>query len=135
MDADNDDLLTVDDVGPVVASRILAFFGESHNREVLSGLEKAGVHWPESAPQGKGSTVSGPLEGKVFVLTGTLQELTREQAKTLIEAEGGVVTGSVSQKTDYVVVGVKAGSKLTKAQKLGIQIIDGHELQKLLADQ
>jgi DNA ligase (NAD+) len=136
IEADNDDLLEVEDIGPVVASRIQAFFGEPHNREVLSGLERAGVHWPESDPKLDGNAVpGGHLEGKLFVLTGALQGLTRDQAKELIEAEGGTVTGSVSQKTDYLVVGVKAGSKLTKAQKLGIEVIDEQMLQKLLSDQ
>jgi DNA ligase (NAD+) len=135
LNANEDDLQTVEDVGPVVASRIRAFFSERHNRDVVSGLRDVGIHWTEIEPKSAGEAAKGHLSGKIFVLTGTLPGMTRDQAKELIEASGGTVTGSVSQKTNYLVTGDKAGSKLTKAQKLGIQIIDEQGLQKLLADQ
>jgi DNA ligase (NAD+) len=131
--ADETSLQAVGDIGPVVASRVRAFFDEKHNRDVIQGLIDAGVAWPESPP--KNVAVSGPLTGKSFVLTGTLTGMTRDQAKERIQAAGGSVTGSVSQKTNYVVFGAKAGSKLSKAQKLGIETIDEQGLEKLLNDQ
>jgi DNA ligase (NAD+) len=135
LSANEDELQTVADVGPVVASRIRAFFSERHNRDVVSGLQDVGIHWTEIEPNSAGEAAKGLLSGKIFVLTGTLPGMTRDQAKELIEASGGTVTGSVSQKTNYLVSGDKAGSKLTKAQKLGIEIIDEQGLQKLLSDQ
>lgn len=129
MSADETALLEVDDVGPIVAQSIVQFFAEPHNREVVEQLRAAGVFWQESAPQKK--TVGG-LAGKIFVLTGTLPTLSREQAKEKIEAVGGKVAGSVSKKTDYVVAGAEAGSKLAKAQELGVTILGEEELKKLL---
>jgi DNA ligase (NAD+) len=131
--ADEASLQAVGDIGPVVASRVRAFFDENHNRDVIQGLIDVGVAWPESPP--KNVAVSGPLTGKSFVLTGVLTGMTRDQAKERIQAAGGSVTGSVSQKTSYLVFGAKAGSKLSKAQKLGIETIDEHGLEKLLNDQ
>jgi len=133
MSANEETLQTVTDVGPVVASRVHAFFNEKHNRDVIQGLRDAGMTWTER----ESATVSanGPLDGKVFVLTGTLAGMTRDEAKDRIQAAGGKVTGSVSQKTDYVVFGDKAGSKLSKAQKLGVTLIDEDGLKKLLIDQ
>ncbi|MGH8223947.1 MAG: NAD-dependent DNA ligase LigA [Woeseiaceae bacterium] len=133
MAASAEDLQSVPDVGPVVASRIRAFFDEDHNREVIDQLLAAGISWPRSDRQAGGK--SGALAGKIFVLTGTLPELSRDDATRLIQAGGGRVTGSVSQRTDYVVAGDKAGSKLTKAQKLGISVINESRLKKLLSDQ
>jgi DNA ligase (NAD+) len=133
MDASEKTLQDVNDVGPVVAARVRAFFDEKHNRDVIQGLIDAGVTWAESEPSRQAS--SGPLAGKVFVLTGTLSGMTRDQAKDRILQAGGSVSGSVSKKTDYVVFGAKAGSKLTKAQKLGIETIDESTLEKLLSDQ
>jgi len=95
-------------VGPVLAQSIARFVAERHNREVIAALRKAGVHWPETAPQ---RAPAGPLNGVTFVLTGTLPTLAREQAKALIEDNGGKVAGSVSRKTNYVVAGSDAGSK------------------------
>jgi DNA ligase (NAD+) len=131
--ADEEALQTVSDVGPVVASRVQAFFGEKHNRDVIRGLIGAGVTWAER--QSSAPVADGPLLGKIFVLTGTLAGMTRDEAKDRIQAAGGKVTGSVSPKTDYVVFGDKAGSKLTKAQKLGVKTIDEEEMKKLLVDQ
>ena len=124
-------LLEVNDVGPVVAQSIHAFFEQPHNREVVEQLRAAGVTWAE----GEGSASAEPkaLSGKTFVLTGTLPTLSRDEAKDLIEAAGGKVAGSVSKKTDYVVAGTEAGSKLAKAQELGITILDEAGLQALLA--
>ncbi len=131
MAADEDALQQVPDVGPVVAQSIAQFFAERHNREVISQLIDAGVHWEEGA----GSPIStSPISGKTFVLTGTLPSLTRDEAKERIEALGGKVSGSVSKKTDYVVAGAEAGSKLVKAQELGITILDEAGLMELLEE-
>ena len=124
------DLLAVRDVGPIVAQSIIQFFAEPHNLEVVGKLRAAGVHWLESA----GVLPSlGILAGKTLVLTGTLPTLTRDAAKEKIEAAGGKVAGSVSKKTDYVVAGEEAGSKLAKAQELGVTILDEAGLLALLA--
>jgi DNA ligase (NAD+) len=127
--ADVDALQQVPDVGPIVAECIAEFFAEPHNREVIEQLRAAGVHWAEGEPQG---TVAGALAGKTFVLTGTLPTLSRDEAKALIEARGGKVAGSVSKKTHYVVAGAEAGSKLDKAQALGLAILDEDGLRALL---
>ena len=128
--ADAETLQQVPDVGPVVAESIAQFFAEAHNREVIASLRAAGIHWEERAGQQGAS--AGPLSGKTLVLTGTLPTLSREEAKTMIEAAGGKVSGSVSKKTDYVVVGAEAGSKLEKAQGLGIALLDETALLALL---
>jgi len=130
--ATEEDLETVPDVGPVVASRIRAFFDEEHNREVIARLTKAGVHWKETEPSG--ASKDGPLAGKVFVLTGTLPSMTRDEAKDRIQALGGKVTGSVSKKTDFVIYGDKAGSKLKKAQDLDVETLDEEQFEALLRD-
>jgi len=130
--ATEEDLETVPDVGPVVASRIRAFFDEEHNREVIARLTKAGVHWKETEPSG--APKDGPLAGKVFVLTGTLPSMTRDEAKDRIQALGGKVTGSVSKKTDSVIYGDKAGSKLKKAQDLDVETLDEEQFEALLRD-
>ena len=128
-------LQQVPDVGPIVAESIVNFFAEEHNREVIGRLIApaeaggAGIHWDELAAQ---STATGIFTGKTLVLTGTLPTLPRETAKAMIEAMGGKVSGSVSKKTDYVVAGADAGSKLSKAQELGINIIDESALLKML---
>ena len=132
MDATLDQLLAVNDVGPVVAQSIRTFFEQKHNREVVDQLRAAGVTWPE----GEGSAASQapqPLAGKTFVLTGTLPTLTRDDAVERIEAAGGKVSGSVSKKTDYVVAGTEAGSKLDKARDLGRPVLDESTLLALLA--
>ncbi len=132
-----DQLQQVPDVGPIVAESILNFFSEQHNREIISTLiapaEEGGVgiHWDVVAAQ---AGVTGIFTGKTFVLTGTLPSLGREDAKAMIENAGGKVSGSVSKKTDYVVAGADAGSKLTKAQELGLNIVDETELLKMLSE-
>ena len=129
-DAPLDALLAVPDVGPVVAQSIRTFFDQPHNREVVEQLRACGVHWDEST---RDHDAPRPLAGKTLVLTGTLPTLSREEAKARIEAAGGKVTGSVSKKTDYVVAGSEAGSKLAKAQELGVTVLDEDGLDKLLA--
>jgi len=129
--ANEEALLAVPDVGPVVASRIRSFFDEPHNRDVIAALQNYGVHWKDAEPQQNRS--DGPLAGKIFVLTGTLSSMTRDEAKQKIQALGGKVTGSVSKKTDYVVYGEKAGSKLSKAQDLHVDTLDVEQFEKLLS--
>ena len=133
MKADEESLQTVQDVGPIVASRIHSFFAEKHNQKVVKGLIDSGLTWKETKASPKAA--DGPLAGKIFVLTGTMSNMTRDEAKDKIQAAGGKVTGSVSKKTNFVVYGDNAGSKLTKAQKLGIETIDEDALQKILPDQ
>jgi len=123
-------LLAVRDVGPIVAQSIVQFFAEPHNLEVVSRLRDAGVRWPETSGMQQSA---GILAGKTLVLTGSLPTLTRDAAKEKIEAAGGKVAGSVSKKTDYVVAGEEAGSKLVKAQELGVAILDEAGLLSLLA--
>ncbi len=129
MQADTEKLLQVNDVGPVVAESITNFFSEAHNLSVINALIDAGIRWPET--EGKQQSV-GKLSGKTLVLTGTLPTMSRDSAKELIEAAGGKVSASVSKKTDYVVAGAEAGSKLDKAQELGIIILDEAGLLELL---
>jgi len=129
--ATEEELVEVPDVGPVVASRIRSFFDEGHNRDVIRALQEFGVHWKESEPQRSPS--EGGLSGKTFVLTGTLTNMTRDEAKQKIHALGGKVTGSVSKKTSYLIYGDKAGSKLAKAQELGVETMDEAGLTELLA--
>ncbi|HYM47949.1 MAG TPA: NAD-dependent DNA ligase LigA, partial [Burkholderiaceae bacterium] len=131
INASEEELLQVPDVGPVVAASIARFFAESHNRDGVKQLRAVGVHWPESEPV---RAPIGHLHGKTFVITGTLPTLKRDDAKALIEAAGGKVSGSVSKKTDYVVAGEDAGSKLAKAREFGVTIIDEAQLSKLLGD-
>ncbi|WP_332674919.1 NAD-dependent DNA ligase LigA [Aromatoleum sp.] len=129
MDADVERLQQVPDVGPIVAQSIAGFFAEAHNREVIEQLRAAGVTWEEGAPA---VPASGAASGKTFVLTGTLPTLGRDDAKELIESHGGKVSGSVSKKTDYVVAGADAGSKLAKAEALGLAILDEDGLRRVL---
>ncbi len=130
--ATEEDLQTVADVGPVVAARVKAFFSEEHNLDVITRLQDYGVEWPESAPMAR--PADGPLAGKTFVITGTLPTLTRDEAKDLIQSLGGKVTGSVSGKTDYLIAGEKAGSKLATAEKLNISVLDELGLRSLISD-
>jgi len=122
-------LLGVNDVGPIVAQSIHTFFQQPHNREVVEQLRACGVSWEEGAAAAQASK---PLAGKTFVLTGTFPTLSRDQAKDLLEAAGAKVAGSVSKKTDYVVAGSEAGSKLDKAQVLGVAVIDEAAMLGLL---
>ncbi len=128
MQADAEMLMQVPDVGPVVAESLVAFFAEPHNRAVIERLGQTEA-WQDGEAQ---PFAAGHLAGKTFVLTGTLPNLAREAAKALIEAAGGKVAGSVSKKTDYLVAGAEPGSKYTKAQELGVTILDEAQLLKLL---
>jgi DNA ligase (NAD+) len=130
LDAPSEALLEVNDVGPIVAESILQFLSEPHNRDVIKSMQDLGVTWPETAGKQRSA---GVLLGKTLVLTGTLPNLSRDAAQTLIEAAGGKVSGSVSKKTDFVVAGAEAGSKLEKAQDLNVAIIDEAGLLSLLA--
>jgi DNA ligase (NAD+) len=129
MAASEVELEEVEDVGPVMAKEIAAFFRESHNLEVIQDLRGCGIHWDESA---KPMASSLPLKGKNFVLTGTLSGMTREEAKQRIEALGGKVTGSVTGKTTYLVVGEDPGSKLARAEELGVEVLGEEEFAAIL---
>lgn len=137
MEADVEALQQVPDIGPVVAQSIADFFAERHNRGVVEQLRASGIRWKEEAGtkaktgSDAGSSGSG-VNGKVFVLTGTLPNLGREGVRERIEGAGGKVAGSVSKKTDYVVVGAEPGSKYEKAVELGIPILDEQGLLQLL---
>ncbi len=130
MDAGVEQLLEVPDVGPVVAESIHTFFQQPHNREVVEQLRACGVDWEEGEAAARAPK---PLAGKTIVLTGTLPSLSRDAAKDLLEAAGAKVAGSVSKKTDYVVAGAEAGSKLDKARELGVAVLDEDGLRALLA--
>lgn len=127
MDAQMDELLMVNDVGPVVADSIMSFMSEPHNREVIEQLLVSGIEFQKEARR-----TAVDLSGKTFVLTGTLPTLSRDQAKELLEAAGAKVAGSVSQKTSFVVAGSEAGSKLDKATELGIPVLDEAALLSML---
>ncbi|MBE7566621.1 NAD-dependent DNA ligase LigA [Acidithiobacillus thiooxidans] len=129
MTADEAQLQNIPDVGPIVAESVQHFFAQSHNREVITALRTAGLHWEKVAPKS-----SGHLAGRIFVLTGTLPQMSREEAKAAIEATGAKVSSSVSAKTDYVVLGADAGSKAEKAAKLGITVVDEAQLLELLKE-
>ncbi len=124
-----EDLLKVDDVGEIVAKHVVYFFRQTHNLEVITALIDSGIKWPEITPK---ALKPQPLADKTYVLTGTLTQLKRNDAKASLQALGAKVSGSVSAKTDYVVAGEAAGSKLTKAQELNIPVIDENELIALL---
>lgn len=128
MQADIASLMQVNDVGPVVAEAAYQFFAETHNREVIAAMRALGVQWVDIAKTSHASAFAG----KIFVLTGTLPTLKRDQAQAMIEASGGKVSGSVSAKTSYVVAGAEAGSKLEKAQQLNIPILDESALLAML---
>lgn len=132
MNASFEQLLAVRDVGPIVAQSIRTFFDQPHNCEVVEQLRAAGVTWPEHEPSAAADAATLPLFGKTVVLTGTLPTLAREEAKAMLEAAGAKVAGSVSKKTHYVVAGAEAGSKLDKAQELGITVLDEQGLRDLL---
>jgi DNA ligase (NAD+) len=126
--ADEGRLQQVQDVGPIVAKSIKSFFAEPHNCAVISQLRASGVNWEEH----EGERVEAlPLSGKIFVLTGTLS-MSRDEAKENLEALGAKVSGSVSKKTDYVVAGIEAGSKLDKARELGVKILDEQQFLALM---
>lgn len=127
MQASIDDLEVIPDVGPVVATQIVTFFRQKHNRELIENLLKFGIYWPKQKPMRK-----QPLVGQTFVLTGSLESMSREEAKEKLLALGAKISESVSKNTTYVVVGSDPGSKLAKAEKLGIKIIDEKALLEII---
>jgi DNA ligase (NAD+) len=127
MSASEEELLEVEEIGPRIAQSIREFFQEPKNRELVEQLRRAGL-----TLSGKKKQRGTKLAGKTFVLTGTLAHYTRDEAKKLIEDAGGKVSGSVSKKTDYVVAGEEAGSKLDKAKELGVLVIDETEMANLI---
>jgi DNA ligase (NAD+) len=129
MQASVEQLLEVADIGPVVAQSIRTFFEQPHNREVVEQLRACGVNWEEGEAAVREVL---PLAGKTFVITGTLPSLSRDQAKELLESAGAKVAGSVSKKTDFVVAGEEAGSKLDKARELGVAVIDEARMKEML---
>jgi DNA ligase (NAD+) len=131
MEASADQLQAVPDVGPVVADSIRTFADEPHNRALIEKLAAAGVNMQSQQPP-PSIAGPGPLTGKTFVLTGTLPTMTREQAEEAIERLGGKVSGSVSRKTAYVVVGESAGSKLDKARELGVTTLTEDEFKAII---
>ncbi|CAN7157763.1 NAD-dependent DNA ligase LigA [Acidovorax sp. LjRoot38] len=130
MDASVEQLLEVNDVGPVVAQSLHTFFQQPHNREVVEQLRACGVTWPEGPVAERAPQI---LAGKTVVLTGTLPTLSRDAAKDMLEAAGAKVAGSVSKKTSYVVAGAEAGSKLAKAEELGVPVLDEAGMLALLS--
>lgn len=132
MVATEEQLLEVTDIGTVVAAHLAHFFAETHNREVIAALQAAGVHWDEQEPVAAGA--DSALAGQVAVITGTLSVMTRDEARERLEALGVKVTGSVSAKTDFLVAGEKAGSKLTKATQLGVRVLDEAAFMALLEE-
>ncbi|MDE1478266.1 NAD-dependent DNA ligase LigA [Xenorhabdus bovienii] len=132
--ADTEALIAVQDVGGVVASHVVNFFNEPHNQTVIDDLiDNIGIHW-ESVETLQSNTVGNPFAGKIVVLTGSLSRLSRDEAKDKLTALGAKVTGSVSKKTDLVIAGEAAGSKLVKATELGIEVIDEEEMLRLLGE-
>jgi len=129
MEASEEQLLQVNDVGPVVAHSLRTFFDQAHNREVMEQLRAVGITWPEGDPV---IQQAQPLLGKTFVITGTLPTLGRDEAKDMLEAAGAKVSGSVSKKTHYVLAGAEAGSKLDKAKELGVPVIDEAQMLAML---
>ncbi len=131
MAASEEQLQQIPDIGPVAAASIYAFFQEDHNRQVIDRLRQAGVSWPEEKMGESGA--GQPLAGKTFVLTGTLSSMSRDQAKARLQALGARVSGSVSNKTGYVVAGTDPGSKLVKARELGVEVLTEDKLLALLS--
>ena len=130
MQADEEALEAIPDIGPVVASYIVSFFRQPHNREVIDGLLAAGIHWPDPCAE---RPAEQPLAGMTFVLTGALRNYTRDEAKARLQALGARVSGSVSRRTTAVIVGADPGSKLARAEELGVPVLDEEGLEYLLA--
>ncbi len=130
--ADEEQLQAIPDIGPVAAANLRAFFREPHNREVIKKLVAAGVHWWEAADS---TNSERPLEGQVFVLTGTLSSIGRDVVKARLQTQGARVSASVSRRTDYLVAGANPGSKLKKALELQVNILDESQLLALLGDE
>ena len=131
MAASAEEIQQVEDVGPVVAAHVAAFFASEDHVNVIKALRRKGVKWPEVARAPAGTSV--PLAGRTFVLTGTLESMTREEAEEALTARGAKVSASVSKKTSFVVAGAEAGSKLARARELGVRVLDEQEFHALLA--
>lgn len=131
MDADEQQLQEIADIGPIMAANIAGFFRQAHNRELIAKLQGLGLHWPEKESRKRGPQ---PLTGQTFVLTGSLESMTRDEAKERLQELGAKVAGSVSSKTSYVVAGADPGSKLTRAQELGVATLDEAEFIRLLEE-
>ncbi|MCZ6881566.1 MAG: NAD-dependent DNA ligase LigA [Gammaproteobacteria bacterium] len=130
IDADVEALQLVEDVGPVVAENVVRFFSQDRNLDIVRGLVEQGIQWPDiSAPQ---ATSELPLAGKTFVITGTLEDRTRDQAAALLKARGAKVSSSVSAKTSALIAGEKPGSKVSKAQALGVEVMDQARFEELI---
>jgi DNA ligase (NAD+) len=122
--ASYEQLIEVQDIGPIVAQHIVHFFQQAHNIEVIEKILNAGVEIQDIEPAASGTAENTAFTGKTVVITGTLPDMSRDEAKDKLLAAGAKVAGSVSAKTDFVLAGDKAGSKLTKAEKLGVKILD-----------
>jgi len=131
MGADRETLEQVPNIGPAMAEDIAEFFHEQHNCDVIAALRRAGVRWPAAKRRPKEGL---PLAGKSFVLTGTLSSLSRDDAKRKLQARGATVSGSVSKKTDFVIVGEEPGSKYDRARELGVKTLNEKEFMKLLGE-
>jgi DNA ligase (NAD+) len=127
-----EELLEAEDVGPVMAQSIQDFFRNPRNQAVIAKLKKAGINTVAASPA-RGSA-TGPFAGKTVVVTGTLEKFSRDEAKEVLRKAGATVTDNVSKKTDYLVVGEDAGSKLNKASKLGVKTLTEHEFLKMLGE-
>jgi DNA ligase (NAD+) len=127
-----DEILEVPDIGPVIAASVHSFFADARHRAELARLRALGVHWPEGAPAARAVTAALPLSGVTVVLTGTLPNLSRDEAAERLTALGAKVSGSVSKKTSYLIAGAEPGSKLTRAQQLDVPVLDEHGLEQLL---
>ena len=123
-----EELSEIKDIGPIVANSIQEFFNQEQTKDLITKLKNAGVNMVAKEEE----KIDNRFEGKTFVLTGTLEELTRGEATNLIEKFGGRTSSSVSKKTDYVLAGQEAGSKLTKAQELGVTILTEEEFKKMI---
>ena len=130
MQADETQLQSIADIGPIVAAHIKKFFSEPHNLKIIQDLLAAGIVWPK--PTIHSTENLSPLGGKSFVLTGSLSQLSRDQATRLLQELGAIVHSSVSQKTDYVIVGKDPGSKLTRAKALGLKLLTENQFLSLL---
>src|SRR4029077_21113320 len=129
MEPDETAIQQVPDVGPVVAAHVAAFFASEDHRKVIKALREQGVTWPEMRSRSRGEQ---PLAGGTFVITGTLESMTREEAEAALTARGAKVSGSVSKKTSFVVAGSEAGSKLARARGLNVPVLDEQQFRALL---
>ena len=129
INASREEIESVYEIGPKIAESVYDFFGNKANLELVNKLRKAGLKFETSGTQKK---VSAKLDGLTFVLTGTLEKYKREEVKEIIESLGGKVSSSVSKKTDYVLAGEEAGSKLDKAKELGVKVIGEKEFEKMV---